>query len=278
MKWNIVADSSCDLFELEKQYENIRFSSVPFVISIGTSDFVDNEKLDIDQMVAVMENSTSSSYTSCPTPYDWYKQFENSEKTIAVTISSKLSGSYNSAKAAMDMILDKYPEKKIALIDSKSTGPELVLIIRKICEFIETGNDYEHVVRKAVEFADHTHIVFALSSFNHLINNGRISRIVGFIAGKLHLWGIGIGDEEGSICIRNKVRGRRMVIDAIIADMKERGSELSEVVISHCQNVELAETLKTSIQNLWHNISVKVIQSRGLCSYYAERGGLIVAY
>ena len=113
---------------------------------------------------------------------------------------------------------------------------------------------------------------------NNLIKNGRMSRIAGFIAGKFNLWGIGIGDDQGAIRIKQKVRGKRMALEAIIDDMKERMAEPTAVVISHCQNPELAETLKEAIEKLWHNIIVKVVPTRGLCSYYAERGGLIVAY
>ena len=278
MKWNIIVDSSCDSFELEGKYADISFSSVPFIINVDTYDFVDDETMDTSQMVSAMEESRNSSHTSCPSPQAWYEQFVKPGHTIAVTISSMLSGSYNSANAAMNMVLETCPGKKIAVIDSKSTGPELILIVRKLCELIRTVADFDAVVQSADEFARRTHVVFALSSFNNLIKNGRMSRIAGFIAGKFNLWGIGIGDDQGAIRIKQKVRGKRMALEAIIDDMKERMAEPTAVVISHCQNPELAETLIEAIEKLWHNIIVKVVPTRGLCSYYAERGGLIVAY
>lgn len=278
MKWNIITDSSCDLFELEKQHHDIHFSSIPFVISVGTKDFIDDDTLDTSEMVTIMEKSEEVSRTSCPAPYAWYHQFKQSGYLIAVTISSKLSGSYNSAATAKNMLLEKYPDKKIALIDSHSAGPEIVLIVRKICEWIDAGTDYETVIKKAEEFARHTHIVFALSSFNNLVKNGRMNKIVGFIAGKLNFWGIGIGSDEGTIKVKQKVRGKNRVLEAIIADIKERNSTPDEIVISHCQNAELAEKLKEIIQNTWYNVKVKIVPTRGLCSYYAERGGLIIAY
>lgn len=278
MKWNIIADSSCDLLDFESQNGDIRFASIPFVISIGTKDYVDNEELDVPEMVAAMEKSESASHTSCPPPYAWYEQFEKPGYAIAITISGKLSGSYNSAHTARDMILEHDPEKRIALIDSRSAGAEIVLIIKRLYELIEAGNDFDAVVRKTEEFIRHTHVIFALSSFDNLVKNGRMNKIVGFIAGKLGLWGIGIGSEEGTIKVKQKARGNGKALEAIIEDMKERRVEQGTVIISHCQNAELAERLKAAIRNLWPDVKVGILPARGLCSYYANRGGLIIGY
>lgn len=278
MEWNIIADSSCDTFELEEQYSDIRFSTIPFVISVDSKDYVDDETLDTARMVSAMEESKKISHTSCPSPNAWYEQFLKPGYTIAVTISSKLSGSFNSATTAMNMIHEKYPDKKIALIDSHSTGPEMIMIIRKLCEWINSGADFDDVVRNAIEYEKRTHIVFALSSFNNLIKNGRMSRIAGFLAGRLHMWGIGIGSEEGTIIIKHKVRGQKKALETIISDIKERRVKPVEVVISYCQNLELAETLKAAIEKLWNEAKVTIVPTRGLCSYYAERNGLIVAF
>ena len=278
MKWNIIADSSCDLFTLEKAYTDISFSTIPFVISVDGKDYIDDETLNTSQMVLIMEESKKASHTACPSPEAWYEQFEKPGYAIAITISSRLSGSYNSASTAMNMILETYPDKKIALIDSQSTGPEMIMIVRKLCKLIESGADFDTVVTGANEYAKRTHIVFALSSFGNLIKNGRMSRIAGFLAGRLHLWGIGIGSEEGTIQIKQRARGKRMAVEAIIDDIRERRNNPGEVVISHCQNPELAQSLKESIEKAWHDAHVTVIPTRGLDSYYAERGGLIVAY
>lgn len=278
MQWNIITDSSCDLLNLENQSSNIIFSSIPFVISIGADDYVDNEMLNVPDMIIAMEKCENASHTSCPMPFAWYEQFEKPGYSIAVTISSKLSGSYNSAYAAKNMILERYPEKRIALIDSRSTGPEIILIIKKLSELIGSGNDFDYVIEKVEEYIRQTHIIFALSSFNNLVKNGRMNKLAGFIAGKLGFWGIGIGSENGTIEIKQKTRGNGNALAAIINDMKERGIKQDTVVISHCQNAELAERLKNAIQDIWQNVIVIIIPTRGICSYYAERGGLIVGY
>ena len=139
MKWNIITDSSCDMFGFEKEHENIVFSSVPFTISVGDENFVDDCNLDVDGMIDSMDACAEASHTACPSPHAWQEKFEQDGNVIAITISSKLSGSYNSACAAKDMVLEEQPDKKIAVIDSRSTGPEMVLLVKKICEIIESG-------------------------------------------------------------------------------------------------------------------------------------------
>lgn len=278
MTWNIITDSSCNLYNLDEQSEKIRFASIPFIINIGNRDFVDDEKLNTAEMVTAMENCSEVSHTSCPAPYAWYEQFEKEEYSIAITISSKLSGSYNSACTARNMILEKYPDKKIAIIDSHSTGSEMVLIVMKLCKLINAGYDFNSVIEKTKQYMKHTHIVFALSSFDNLIKNGRMSRITGFLAGKLGFWGIGIGSDQGTILLKEKVRGGKQALNSILNDIKERAADIETVVISHCQNAEFAESLKNAIQNICHTVEVKIMPTRGLCSYYAEKGGLIIGF
>lgn len=278
MKWNIIADSSCDLLDLDIQNDQINYSSIPFVISIGDRDFVDNADLDVSEMITSMEQCSEASRTSCPSPYAWLEQFEKPGNTVAVTISSQLSGSYNSACVARDMILENDPERKIVVIDSRSAGPEIILIVKKLCQLIALETDFDSVVEKLQQYRQHTHIIFALSSFKNLVKNGRMSKFSGFVAGKLGFWGIGIGSEQGTIEIKQRTRGCKKALAAILNDMKERGIGLETVVISHCQNAEFAEKLKKAIQNIWHRVDVKIVPTRGLCSYYAEKGGLIVGF
>ena len=165
--------------------------------------------------------------------------------------------------------------KKIAVIDSLRSGA--CSARQKICELIESGADFETVVEREL-YSRHTHVVFALSSFNNLVKNGRMSKIVGFVANKLGFWGIGIGSEQGTIEIKQKIRGSKKALDAIIEDMKERGYNCGKVVISHCRNAEFAESVKSAIQSVWDKAEVKIVHARGLCSYYAEKGGLIIGF
>lgn len=278
MKWNIVTDSSCDMFSESIQDGEIQVSSVPFAISIGNREFIDDEELDTEAMVQAMEQCKELSHSSCPSPHSWYEQFETAENIIAVTISSKLSGSMNSAMTAKAMLHEHYPDKKIAILDSHSTGPEIVLCVEGILASIRAGMSFEQVVAEAEALLERTHIAFALCSFDNLVKNGRMSKMAGFLARKLGMWGIGIGSDEGTIVVKGKTRGAAKAVSMLLENMKENGFCGGRVVISHCQNAELAEKLKDRIMELWGDSSVHILPTRGLCSYYAERGGLILSY
>ena len=278
MKWNIIADSSCDYVAGAEVPADVRVAEVPFVVSIGDKDYVDTADLDVAAMVDDMESSPAASRTSCPAPGDWYEHFEQADHTIAVTISANLSGSYNSAISAQEMILEKHPEKKIFVLNSRSAGSALAMYVQKAMELIRSGCDFEAVVARLEAYAAERKTVFALASFHNLVKNGRMSRLAGFVAGKLGIWGIGIASPEGTIKVKSKVRGVKRVLQEFIDDMKENGFKGGEVVISHCQNAELAGQLKEKILELWASAKVQILTTGGLCSYYAERKGLIVSY
>lgn len=278
MKWNIVSDSSCDLTNMPERIPEEDYSSVPFVISVGGTDYLDDENLDTAHLIEAMDNCPEASHTSCPTPGAWYEQFKKAEQSIAVTISSQLSGSYSSAQAAKNMVLEEQPEKKVYVLDSRSAGAELVLIVKKIHHLISSQLSFDDVVSLAQTYADKTRVFFALSSFENLVKNGRMSRISGFIANKLGMWVIGFGSDEGKIDIRHKTRGISKMLSLLIEEMQQRGFSGDQVVISHCQNAEAANSLREKIQVIWKTAEVFIMPTRGLCSYYAEKGGLIIAF
>ncbi|NLL93266.1 MAG: DegV family EDD domain-containing protein [Clostridiales bacterium] len=278
MKWNIVADSSIDLFNMEIDCEDIKFSTVPFVINVGEAEYIDNENLDTNELITAMKKCSSASCTACPSTDSWYEKFNEEGNVIALTITSGLSGSYNSAYAAKNMILENNPDKKIVIIDSLSTGPAMVLILRKICELISKDKQFDDVINETRQYMKHLYTSFVLSSFDNLVKNGRMNKLTGFIANKLGLLGIGIGSEKGTIEIKGIARGREKAMGIVINDMKQRAAQVKTVVISHCHNIEFAEKVKTEIQNIWSDVKVTIIPTRGLCSYYAEKNGLIIGY
>ena len=277
MKWRIVADTSCDLFTLDGE-EDILFSTVPFTIRIGEKEYTDNETIPVEEMLTANENQRDLAQTACPSPEDWRERFEGEEPVLAFTISSALSGSYNSAVAARNMMLETGPDKKIAVIDSKATGPETVLIIRKACELIRRGEAFDTIVKKLQETAQKTHIIFALCSYHNLMKAGRVSRLVGIVAGRLGFWGIGVGSDEGEIAMRGKARGEKGVIRFLTEEMQKIGLAGKQIVISHCQNESTAEALKARLRDIFQGVEVTILPTRGLDSYYAERHGLIIGF
>ena len=278
MNWRIVTDSSCDKLPDLDWSNNVSYGKVPFVFKIGRREMTDDEHLSIPEMLTEMENCPDASRSACPAPGLWEEQFDQADQVIALTISANLSGSYESAISAREMSLEKNPRKKILVLNSLSTGPVLNMAVEKALHLINKGIPFETICNTLNEFIHSRHTIFALCSFNNLVKNGRVSRLSGLIAGKLGIWGIGVGDSEGRIQMAAKVRGTRRIIQTITDNMKQNHFNGGQVVISHCLNPEFASQLRDGILQIWQNARVLLSETGGLCSFYAERSGLIVAY
>ena len=278
MMWHIVSDSSCDLHTLEGGEGVYDFSTSPVTIRIGDHEYIDNENMPVDEMLTVNENHAEMAQTSCPAPEDWREKFAPEGPVVAFTISSALSGSHNSACMAKQMLQEEDPDKQIAVIDSKATGPEVAMLVMKAREMILEGKVFQEIEETLNREAERIHTVFALASYHNLIKAGRVSRLIGFIAGHLGFWGIGIGSDEGEIAIRGKARGDRSMIRFLVDEMKKIGTAGKEIRISHCRNEKCALALKDQIEEAFQGVKVILMETRGLDSFYAERRGLIIGF
>ena len=276
--WHLVADSSCDLYELEGTEGKMDFATIPFTIRIGGREFVDDENMPIADMLEANETHSEMAQTACPSPEIWREKFSAPGPVIAFTISGALSGSYNSACLGRDMLLEDEPDKQIVIIDSRSTGPEEALLVWRARDLILEGRSIEEIEKDLNETADRIHTCFALSSYHNLIKSGRVGRLIGFIAGHLGFWGIGAGSDKGEIEIRGKARGSKGMIRFLVEEIGKVGIAGKQIVISHCQNLKDAEALKKALEAAHAGIEVLVQATRGLDSFYAEREGLIVGY
>lgn len=278
MKLKIVADSSIDSIKIDNLSSKISFTTVPFVIATNGKEFMDDESLNIDDLIANMIKTKEASRTSCPPSSLWYNAFEGDEDVIAITVSSNLSGSFNSALAAKQMILEEQPDKHIEIINSLSAGPSLELLVEMIDELYKEGKTFDEIVKFTNEHVLDVKIAFAFTSFDNLIKSGRINKIAGFIAGKIGLCGIGIGSDEGKFKFNTIVLGPKRLTKAIIDDINKRVEKVKEVIIHHVKNIRLAAMVSSAIKQAFPKISVIVKECRGLCSFYAEKGGLIYAF
>lgn len=278
MKWNIIGDSACDLFAIDDLGENERFATVPMKIQVGEKEFVDDEFLDVPEMMKEMREYEGRTGSACPSPNDWANEFMKADMTIAITITSKMSGSYNSAMTAKSIVEETNPEKKIYIVDSKSAGAGIAIIMYKIHELIKQYNDFDKITEKIEKLVEDTNLLFVLSSFNNLIKNGRMNPIVGGIASKLRIKILGCASEKGELSIVSKVRGEGKIVASIVSQMKERKYNGSKVMIAHCGNLTLAKQLKEDLLLKWENAKVCIRETRGLCSYYAEERGIMVGF
>lgn len=279
MEWMIVSDSSCEIRTLPDVAPGAEFALVPFKIRVGEREFVDLPTLNTQTMLQAMTDYNGASTTACPSPEEWAEQFLKADKSIALTISHNLSGSYNAALAAREMVLEEHPEKQIFVLDTLSCSGALAGAAELASSLIQRGADFETVCTEISAWSSKGHIMFALASFDNLAKAGRVSRVVGFIAGRLNMRVLGRRTEEGTIDFFFKTRGESRVLAKILEQMSDDGYDGSRpVLISNCNNEEAAALLKHGIHAKWPDARVDIVPCSGLCSFYAQDQGIIITY
>ena len=270
----IVSDSSSDLLMLD----NIEFASSPMKIITAKREFVDDENLNVDGMANFFNEYKERSQTSCPNPADWLDAFGDADDIICVTITSALSGSYNSACTAKELYEAENEGKRVFVLDTLSAGPEITLIVRKLEALVKSGMAYEGVCDKIQEYTKRTGLVFMLKSLKNFAANGRVSPLVAKLVGFAGICIVGKASDEGTLEPTHKCRGENRSLETLINDLKELGLKNGKVSIGHCQNEGAATKLKQMIESTFEKAQVEIHRLRGLCSFYAEKGGLLVGF
>ncbi len=274
MEFKIVADSSADSIKLKE----VPFSSAPLKIITAKKEYTDNADLDVTEMINDLKSYSGKSSTSCPSVLDWLSTFENAKHIFCVTITSNLSGSYNSAVIAKEEYEAKYPERKVFVIDSLSAGPELKLIVEKLEELILQGKEYDQICEEITEYQKHTKLLFMLESLTNLANNGRVSKATAKIAGILGIRVVGKASDQGTLETLEKARGEKKGLNSILQNLKELGYKGGKIRISHCLNKPLAELLSAVLKSEFGTTDIEIYPTAALCSFYAEKGGILIGF
>ncbi len=275
MRYKIITDSSSDMLTFST---DLSYASVPLKIITDNKEYVDDLDLDVSGMISDLQKYKGTSKSSCPNIGDWKAAFEDYECVFCVTITSGLSGSYNSAALALEEYLSEHPDRKGAVLDSLSTGPENALIIEKLTELIAEGLPFEKIEKQVREYMKTTHLVFCLDSLRNLANNGRVNKAVAKVVGLLGIRIIGKASNEGTLEITNKVRGAEKALAEVYENIKKLGYKGGRIRIHHCQNEPAAKALSDMIKKDFNDSQVVIGKTGALCSFYAESGGLLVGF
>ncbi len=273
-KIKIVADSSADVLKLS----DVPFESTPLKIITTEKEYVDDESLDVFEMVTDLEGYKGKSSTSCPNAVDWLDAFGEAEQIFCITITATLSGSYNAAMSAKEAYEEKHPDRRVFVLNSLTAGPEIALIIEKIHQLILEGKEFDEICRSVTAYSKKTGLLFMLQSMKNLANNGRVSPLVAKMAGILGIRIVGKASDRGDLQPLNKCRGENSALETIVAHLKELGLKNGKVRIAHCFNENAGNKLKELIEAEFAKAKVELYKCRGLCSFYAEKGGLLIGF
>lgn len=277
MAYKIIGDSCTDL---SKELREEGFVSlVPLTLMIKSESFVDDETFNQKEFIERMKASEECPKSACPSPERYMLEFEGEEECYVITLSSRLSGSYNSAVLAKNMYLEEHPEAKIEIVDSRSASCGQTLLALKIKEMKEKGLSFEAVKEKITEFRDNMETRFVLESLENLRKNGRLSKMTFTICNVLNIRPVMRAD-DGEIVKVDQVRGHKKALLRMVEHITEDAkSTLKEtVVIAHCNNRERAEMIKQEILKKVPFKKSIIVEMAGVATLYANDGGIIVSY
>lgn len=276
MSYKIVVDSCC---ELPQEYKkDARFEIVSLGLEVGEYRMMDDESFDQRDFLAKVAACPSCPKSSCPSPESFREAYHcDADNIYVITLSSKLSGSFNSAVLGRELYGEKYGKKNIYICDSKSASGGEAQIAFKAMELEEAGFSFEEVVKRLEEFRDKLKTYFVLDNLETLRKNGRLTGVKAFVATTMNIKPLMIGD-DGMIAQRGQAIGIKKAL-ARLADMVVAEAENPEersLIITHCNCLARAESIKQMVLDKIKVKKVLIMDTAGISSMYANDGGVIV--
>lgn len=277
MKYKIVVDSCC---ELPKEYlSDERFERVPLGIEVGDYHILDDETFDQAEFLKRVAAYPKCPKSFCPSPERFMEAYRTeAEHVFAVTLSSKLSGSYNSAELGKRLYLEHYGEKKIHVVDSESASGGEAQIALKLLELEEEELSFEEIVEKIEAFRDEMNTYFVLDNLETLRKNGRLSSVKAVVASTINIKPV-MGADKGTIYQRGQGIGMKKALakmaDMIAGELMDAAKK--RIIITHCNAAERAQTVKRLLESKVSVREILVMDTAGISSMYANDGGVIVA-
>ena len=270
----LIIDSSSNM----KSDPDHNVEVVPLTISFGGKDYIDDQNLNIREFLNDMNQNQVAGKTTCPSIQAWLNALEGTEKAIIITMTSGMSGTFSSALQAKTMYEEKHPTSQIIVVDSRSAGPELTIVLHGIEKMIQGDIRFVDLEEVIAKFRMRTHLLFILQSLHNLSLNGRVSPVAAKVAGLLKINLIGTASKEGKLGPLTKARGMKKAMRELLKYMKDDNYHGGEVIIDHRENEKDAEIIKDKILAEYPDAQVTIRPMRGLCSFYAEEGGIMVGF
>lgn len=277
MSYKIVVDSCCELPEQLKK--DSHFEIVPLTLIVGDSyEKEDDENFDQKEFLKIVAECPTCPKSACPSPERYMKAYQTeADHVYVVTLSSKLSGSYNSAVLGKSLYHENYGEKDIYVVDSKSASCGETQIAFKIVEWEDAGLSFDEITTKIEQFVKEMHTYFVLDNLETLRKNGRLSGVKALVASTLNIKPIMAGDDGAIVQIGQSVgikKALAKMVEHAIKDLKD--PEKKTLMITHCNNEARAISVKEQLLAKASFKDVVIMDTAGISSMYANDGGVIL--
>ena len=259
--------------------EDGHFSNVALVLEVDGQQIVDDETFDQADFLSRVAKSPNAPKSACPSPDAYMQKMEgDADHIYIVTLSAKLSGSYNSACVARDMYLEEHENARVYVFNSKSASIGETLIGIKIAECEEAGMSFDDTVACVEDYISQQHTFFVLETLETLRKSGRLSNLKAIIASTLNIKPVMGSTDEGEICQLGQSRGMSKALDKMVSCMQEvtKNCEEKVLAISHCNCAERAYLLKAKLERAAKFKKIFIVDTAGVSTMYANDGGVIM--
>ncbi len=276
MSYKIVVDSCC---ELPAEYKaDGRFEIVPLGLEVGDYRIMDDENFNQKEFLEKVAACPTCPKSSCPSPEKYREAYHcEAERIYVVTLSSKLSGSFNSAQLGKELYHEKYGEKDIFICDSESASCGETQIARKAMELEENGLPFDEIVRELEKLRDSMKTFFVLDNLETLRKNGRLSGVKALVATTLNVKPLMTG-VKGEIAQKGQAigikKGLAKMAEAVIKETENPAERV--LMITHCNCLPRAEMVRDMILDKINVRDTVIMDTAGISSMYANDGGVIV--
>ena len=283
MSIRIIADSCCEF--PEKLKEELPCVNVPLTLNVGDREIIDDEGFDQKSFLKLLAGCKGVPGSACPSPDSYMKAYECKENWVfVITISSCLSGSYNSAVLAKKLYEEEHAEeagngKRIYVFDSKSASGGEAQVALRINELQKEGLGFDEIVEACEQFISRTKTYFVLESLEVFRKNGRLSNTKAFAANVLNLKPICVG-VDGVIEAAGIQRGIKSALKKMVELSLEGIKDTKEriLIINHCNCYERAVSVLADFISKAEFKATMILDTAGVSSLYASDGGIIVSF
>lgn len=260
--------SCCSTADLTKEhFEKRDLNYICFHYELDGKEYKDDlgQSMSFEDFYKAMQEGaeTKTSQVNASEYEEYFESFLKEGKDILhVCLSSGISGSFNSANIAKDMLEEKYPERKIYVVDSLTASSGFGLLVDKLADLRDEGMTIDELYEWVEENKHNCLAWFFTSDLTFFIKGGRVSKTSGFVAGVLNICPMLNVDPEGKLVARQKIRTKRKVIEAIVKKMEEKaegGLDYSgKCYMSHSACYEDARAVADLIESKFSKLNGKV--------------------
>lgn len=283
MSYKIVVDSCCDLTADMKKWNNLEV--VPLTLEIGDYRIFDDESFDQDDFIERMKANGGVAKSACPAPDAFAKAYEGDyDEVFVLTITDKLSGTYNSALQGKMLYEEENSDgKRIYVFNSLATSGLETLVVQELKRVCDSGMAFDEVTQYIDDYIlNHTGLYFCLESLDALKSNGRLFALAAKVLEKIRVKLICRRTQEGNISLAGQdlTTNRALIKMAGIIGEEVSGKDLTgkTVIVSYVCCQEKAEFVAEKIREKTGYTDFITLKASGLNSLYASNGGIIVSF